>query len=81
MNAAMADLASCRYMTPRFSPSFPQHLSIVPTIVDIKISIFAQKSTATDRYLSSYGPTKLDVAMASFEVKTRWAIARSILVR
>ena len=80
MNADMADLASRRYMAPRFSPSFPRHLSIVPTIVDIKISIFAQKPTATDRYLLSYGPAKFDVAMASFEVKTRWAITLSILV-
>jgi len=60
---------------------FPRHLLIVLTIVDIKISIFAQKSTATDQYSLSYGPAKFDVAMASFEAKTRRAITLSILVR
>jgi hypothetical protein len=48
---------------------------------NITISVYAQKPTATDRYSLSYGPAKLDDAMACFEVKTRRAITLSILVR
>ena len=47
---------------------------------NITIYVYAQNSTAKDRYSSSYGPAKLDDAMASFEVKTRRAITLSILV-
>ncbi len=43
--------------------------------------ISTQQSTATDRYSLSYGPAKLDDAMACFEVKTRRAITSSILLR
>ena len=67
-------------MAPRFSPSFTRPLSSVPTIVDIMISIYAQKSTATDRYWWSFGPAKFDAAMAEFEAKIRRAVASSILV-
>jgi hypothetical protein len=48
---------------------------------DITISVYAQKSTATDQYSLSYGPAKFDDAMARFEVKTRRAITLLILVR
>jgi hypothetical protein len=51
-----------------------------PAIIDIISCIYVQKSTATDQYWLRYGPTKFDVAMASFEVKTRRAITLSILV-
>ena len=49
-------------------------------VANIIIFIYAQKLTATDRYSSSYGPAKFDVAMASFGVKTRRAITFSISV-
>jgi hypothetical protein len=45
---------------------------IIHRNVDIRvIFIYAQKSTATDRYLSSYGPAKFDVAMESGERGTK----------
>ena len=50
------------------------------TVANIMIFIYAQKSTATGRYSSSYGPAKFDVAMASFEVETRRAVSLSISV-
>ncbi len=51
------------------------------TVANIISFICAQQSTATDRYSLSYGPAKLDDAMACFEVETRRAITSSILVR
>ena len=75
----MPDLASCHYMVPRFSPSLPRHSSIVPIIVNITISVLAQKSTTTDRYWWSFGPAKLDATTAGFDAKTRRAISSSIL--
>ncbi len=51
------------------------------TVANIISFIYAQNATKTGRYSSSYGPAKLDDAMASFEVKTRRAITSSILVR
>ena len=47
----------------------------------IIIFILTKNLPATDRYLLSYGPAKFDLAMASFEVKTRRAITLWILVR
>jgi type IV secretory pathway TrbD component len=38
-----------------------------------------KKSTATDQYRLSYGPAKIDAAMARFDAKIRRAITRSIL--
>ena len=51
------------------------------SVANIISCIHAQKSTATYRYSLSYGPEKLDDAMACFEVETRRAITFSILVR
>ncbi len=44
------------------------------------ISIYAQKSMATDQYWWSFGPAKFDAMTADFKAKTRQAIASSILV-
>jgi hypothetical protein len=38
-----------------------------------------KKTTATDQYRLSYGPAKIDAAMARFDAKIRRAITRSIL--
>jgi hypothetical protein len=55
---------------------------MIHRIVDNIISfVYVQYTTWTDQYSSRYGPAKFDVAMASFEVKTRRAITLSILVR
>lgn len=78
MCADVPDIVSCHYMAPRFSPSLPRHLSIVPTIVDITVLILAQKTTTTDRYWWSFGPAKFDAATAGFDAKTRRAITRSM---
>ena len=81
MCADMVKNASRHYIAPRLYASFPRCSSIAATIIDIISCICVQKSTATDQYSSSYGPAKYDVAMASFEVKTRRAITRWTLVR
>lgn len=55
---------------------------MIHRIVDNIISfVYVQYTTWTDQYSSRYGPAKFDVAMASFDVKTRRAITLSILVR
>jgi hypothetical protein len=51
------------------------------TVDNIISFVYVQYTTWTDQYSSRYGPAKFDVAMASFEVKTRRAITLSILVR
>jgi hypothetical protein len=78
--AEMADLASRHNNSRRFFPSLPRHFSIVQTIVWLCIAIYAQKSTATDRYWWSFGPAKFDAATAGFEAETRRAISSSISV-
>ena len=50
-------------------------------VANILSFIYAQKTTKTDRYLSSYDQAKFDDAMASFDVETRRAITRWISVR
>ena len=78
--AELADLASRHNNSRRFFPSLPHHFSIVQTIVCFIIAIYAQKSTATDRYWWSFGPAKFDAATAGFEAETRRAISSSISV-
>ena len=56
----------------------PQTFSFVPPLVDIIIYIYAQKSTATDRYSLSYGPAKFDVATTNFEPIIRRSVSLSI---
>jgi hypothetical protein len=51
------------------------------TVDNIISFVYVQYTTWTDQYSSRYGPAEFDVAMASFEVKTRRAITLSILVR
>lgn len=71
-------MASLHNNTHRFFPSFFRHFLIAQTIVNIIVSIFAQKSKATDRYSSSYGPAKQDVATTNFEPLIRRAVSLSI---
>ena len=78
LRADIADMASRHNNTHRFFPSFSRHFSIAQTIVDIIISIFMQKSKATDRYWWRIGLAKLDVATACLEARTRRAISSSI---
>jgi len=78
--AEMADLASRHNNSRRFFPSLPRHFSIVQTTVCSIIAIYAQKTTATDRYWCSFGPAKFDAATAGFEAETRRAISSSISV-
>jgi len=51
------------------------------TVDNIISFVYVQYTTWTDQYSSRYGLAKFDVAMVSFEVKTRRAITLSILVR
>ena len=55
-----------------------QLFSLAPPIVNIISYIYAQKSTATDRYWWRYGPSKFDSATARFDAETRQAVTRSI---
>jgi hypothetical protein len=76
--ADMADFASRDNNTCNFFPFSSLYFSITQTIEDITISIYAQKSTATDRYWWSFGPAKFESTTARFDAKTRRAITRSI---
>jgi hypothetical protein len=76
--ADMADFASRDNNTCNFFPFSSLYFSITQTIVDITISIYAQKSTATDRYWWSFGPAKFESSTARFDAETRWAVSSSI---
>jgi hypothetical protein len=76
--ADMADFASRDNNTCNFFPFSSLYFSITQTIVDITISIYAQKSTATDRYWWSFGPAKFESTTARFDAETRWAVSSSI---
>jgi hypothetical protein len=71
---------ACRhYIAPRLFSCSPRDAASAPTIQGIINLIFMKKSTATDKYWSSYVSAKFDAAMESFEAKTRRAISRLIL--
>ena len=64
--AEMADFVSLHNNTRQFFPSYPLHSSIAQMILNITISIYNQKSKATDWYWWRFGPAKFDDEMANF---------------
>ncbi len=53
---------------PHLFPYVSNHFTIAPAIIETISYISIQKSTTTDQCWLSYGPTKYDVGMVSFEV-------------
>jgi len=75
------NLPSRHYIAPCLFASCPCRASITPTRTDIVSCIWVQKSTATDQYISSYGPASFDFKTRHRNIKLRRAEAPSISVR